>query len=120
MSDIDLKCVANNDVQITVTLTRADGAAVNLTGATIKFSVVDQLTGQVKFSKTTGGGGVSVSSPATAGIFVVTIDKEDIDDFHGTYIYEAVITDSSGNVGTMTDSNNEAGLLTIRRQWATP
>lgn len=119
MSEIDLKCVQNNDVEITVTVTRADGTAVNLTGATIKFSVAEQLTGAIKFSKTTSSG-ITISSPATAGIFVVTIDKEDIDDFHGSYIYEAVVTDSSGNVGTMTDVNNEAGILTIRRQWATP
>ncbi len=119
MSDIDLKCVQNNDVEITATITRADGTAVNLTGATIKFSIVNQLTGDIKFSKTTSSG-ITISSPATAGIFVVTIDKEDIDDFHGSFIYEIVITDSSGNVGTITDSNNEAGIFTIRRQWATP
>lgn len=118
MSEIDLKCVQNNDVQITCTLTRADGTAVNLTGATVKFSVVDSYTFAVKFSKTTASG-INVTN-AAGGIFVVTIDKEDIDDLLGGYLYEVVVTDSDGNVGTMTDENNDAGTLIIRKQFATP
>lgn len=118
MSEIDLKCVQNNDVQITCTLTRADGTAVNLTAATIKFVIVDSYTFAVKVTKTTSSG-ITVSN-AAGGVFVVTVDKEDIDDLLGGYLYEVVVTDSDGNVGTMTDENNDAGTFIIRKQFAAP
>jgi hypothetical protein len=122
MSEIDIKFVQNNDVQITFTITRQDGTAVNLTGATVKFSLVNKTSGEAEFSKSTATSGVSISSPATAGIVVVTIDKEDTDadGFEGEYYYELVITDASGDVSTVTDSNNEVGIARIRKQYAAP
>lgn len=118
MSEITFKCVQNNDVELTFTVTRLDGTLINLTGSTIKFSVYDQCSDVVKFSKTTVSG-ISLTDP-TNGVFVVYIDKEDIAGFTGTFIYDIVITDALGNVANVTDEDNNTGYIIIRKQYAIP
>ena len=82
---------------ITVTVTDADGAAVNLTGATISYVIFDD--GSATITKTVGSG-ITVTD-AAAGTFTITLAASDTASLAGAYYHECQVTDSSGNISTI-------------------
>lgn len=114
---LSFSVVQNNDIQIEMAVTREDGTIIDLTGCTIKWALVD-TDGNIKASKSTVSG-ITITD-ATSGEFTIFVDKEDIDDYTGTFIHEAVITDTSGNVSTITTEDNCFGQMTIRKQYVLP
>jgi hypothetical protein len=74
--------------------------------------------GTAVVTKTTASG-ISITN-ATGGVFVVTIDKEDTEDLEGVYAHEAVITDSAGDISTVTTLENDYGRVHIRNQLVAP
>lgn len=94
---------------ITFTIKDKDGAVVDITGATpIDFKVGKRPPGREKiygretvtaeFSKSLTNG-ITITD-ATNGVLTVTIAPTDTKDMAGDFIYEAQLTDASGNVGT--------------------
>lgn len=79
-----------------VTVTDADGDAVNLTGASIDYVMQDDAD----ISKSVGDG-ISITSPATGGLFEITLDPSDTTALAGDYHHECEVTDSSDNVSTV-------------------
>src|SRR6185437_701627 len=99
---------------IVFTITDASGNPYDLTDveninwALSALPVTDAL---IQKSKT--GGGISVNSPATDGIFTVTLEATDTAALVGAFYHEAQIIDSEGNpdvVATGTATINASNL----------
>lgn len=68
--------VAGEDVSLPWTIYKPDGVTPeNITGWSLAFTVED-LSGNVYFTKTTGGGGIALTTPL-AGLATVTLDSID-------------------------------------------
>ena len=86
---------------LTVTVTDSDGAAVNLTGATINYVLKKQLGGGMNtITKATGGSGIVITD-AAAGTCEITLDATDTASLLGSFYHECQVTDSYGNVSTI-------------------
>lgn len=115
MSTIKLYRGDNYSYQITAL--DEDSAAINLTGASITFSVkTDVGAGSYSFQCTTAGGDVVLVTPAS-GIFRVDIAPADTQSLApGDYVWDAQITLSGGEVYTVprtATGDPEVGVLTI-------
>jgi len=84
-----------------VTLTDVDDDAVNLTGASISYILQKSSQGGEAIISKSVDDGISITSPATGGLFEITIDATDTDDLAGEYYHECQVTDSSSNVSTV-------------------
>ena len=112
------KIVAQNDVILKFTVTDQDGVAVNLTSATIKWSLKKSLEADAVITKTTASG-ISITN-AAGGIFEVTITDTDATDLVGRYYSEAVITDNAGKIYTITNDQFEPDVITYRPIYTEP
>lgn len=90
------------------TLTDQDGAALDITDVTLSWQVSASAAGTVLLSKTTGGGGITITD-AAAGQFRVALAPADTAALAGVYYWECRLTDLSGNVSVVA-----WGYLTIR------
>jgi len=82
-----------------ITVRDADGALMDLTGATIEWGLYDQ-DGTVLVSKSTGSG-ITLTDPVN-GVFRVTISPADTESLGGIYRHEAQVTDLADQVATVT------------------
>jgi hypothetical protein len=110
--------VQQNDVILKYTVTDQEGDAVNLTSATIKWAIRKNLQTTVALSKTTGSG-ISITN-AAGGIFEVTLTDIDTENLIGGYIMEAVITDNSGKIYTITNEDITPDILKFRAIYTEP
>jgi len=109
--------VEENDVILIYTVVDQDNAAVDLTGATINWSIRQSLDHTPAIEKSTTSG-ISITS-ASGGVFQVTINSADTTDLAvanevTSYYMEAVITDSSNKIYTITTDDFEPDTLKIR------
>lgn len=104
--------VQKNDVILKYTVTDQDAAAVNLTSATIKWSIRRNLATAAALTKTTASG-ISITN-AAGGIFEVTLTDTDTTSLSGVYVMEAIITDSNSKVYTITNSDITPDTLQFR------
>jgi hypothetical protein len=85
-----------------ITITR-NGSALDLTGAYAEFLVKFQIDAPTMVSLDTIKGGVTILSPASAGI--ITIPPQIIDIPPAIYQWALVVTLSSGEVDTFVNGN---------------
>jgi len=106
-----------DDQTITFTVTQSTGAVQDITGWTFAFTVkasIDDNIVDAEFQKTTGGGGIALTTPAS-GILDVTIDAGDTQALAGSYVYDLQGTDGSGNIRTVAQSR-----FIVRKNVTTP
>lgn len=113
-TDLDFTLVANNDCLINVTVTDAAGAAVNITGATIKWSLKRNKSTSAALTKTTSSG-ITITS-GSGGIFQISIDAADTTSLLGDYVHDAVVTISGESVN-LRDTNGRCGICKIVDQY---
>ena len=95
---------------IDCTFLDSDGEALDLTGATIKWSVATRPGEIAIVEATTGNGLITITSPATAGLATILVPKANHSSATPrTYLHEAEVTLASGIV-TIPFS----GRLTVR------
>lgn len=91
---------AGNSETLEITATdRNTKLAIPLSGATIKWVMKKGLNGDLVIEKTTDSG-VTITD-ANNGIFTVSLNPLDTDGKPGGYYHEAQVTDSQGNVSTV-------------------
>lgn len=76
------------------TVTDEDGAAVDVTGGTFKFTVKASLDGANTFQLTSAGGDIDTSQEAS-GIIDVVLEPADTATLSGLYFYDLEMTLSS-------------------------
>ena len=117
----DNTIVEQNNITLSYTVVDQDEAAVNLTGATIKWSIRKSILDSVELTKTTSNG-ITITN-AAGGLFDVYIDDQDTLDLSESnpdgvqYYMEAVITDTGGSVYTITTDAIEPDRLIIRPRY---
>ncbi len=84
---------AGETVSLGFTITDSDGAAINLTGATLTFYLARLGTQDTVLTKTTGSGITVVS--AADGTCTVALTSSNTDNLEGLYIYQLRLVDSS-------------------------
>lgn len=96
----NFRAVSGDNITVGVTVTDADGAAVDLTGATIRWSARKLGEAANAIEKSSGAGEVELTDP-TAGEFEVELEPADTDDLEGVFQHESEITDVAGRVTTV-------------------
>jgi len=93
------------------TVTDAGGTAIDISAAQeIDWNARRNLSSSVVVDKTKTGGSISFVTDGTDGKFRVSITPADTQAMSGRYIHEAVLTDGSGNVSTVS-----VGTLVVGR-----
>jgi hypothetical protein len=83
-----------NDRVLEVTVKDEDGAIVDLTGASLTFTVASGST--VKFTKTSQSGGGITIADAAAGVAEIEITNVDTNIDSGWYQYELLFVNAAG------------------------
>lgn len=96
----NFQMVAGDTKYLVVTVRDADGVAVDLTGAGIKWQCARSFGKASVLSKATGGSGIAITS-ASGGIFTVTLSPSDTESMGGNYYHEAQVTASDGTISTV-------------------
>lgn len=99
----DITILRGDDQVVRFTVTTSTGAAQDVTGWSFKFTVkssLDDAIGSALFQKTTGGGGIALTTP-TSGIVDVTISAADTAAMGGGYFYDLQGTDTGGLIKTV-------------------
>lgn len=121
MTQLDFSIVAGNNDTITIPVYDRDGEPVILTGATIKWQLFDP-NGTARITKSSQIA-IITSSDGVANAFVVPILPADTLVLPQNYYpHEAVVTDLSGNVVTITDNDPilSYGTAFIRTRLTSP
>lgn len=112
---ITAKIINGDDVSIVINVKDKASAVIDLSGVTaLTFKVNNTPCDKTFISKTLGAG--VVITDATAGEVTVTLTDSDTSDTNlpaGDYIFELQITDSSGNISTVRDFDDDAGKLEV-------
>ena len=91
---------AGNSIVIRISVQNPDASPFDLTGAqSIDYAFASTYADKPLVTKTLAAG-VAVPSPATGGIFEVTLDEADTAGLRGVYYQEAKLVDQFGNVVT--------------------
>lgn len=96
----NFRATSGDTITITVTVTDSAGAAVDLTGASIRWSARKLGEADNAIEKTTSAGEVELTDP-TAGEFEVVLEPADTASLAGVYQHESEITDVAGGVTTV-------------------
>lgn len=96
MPEFDFKIVQNNDVSLKLHVYDLDtGELVNLTGAqSATVSMFAKNSPTAVLTKTLVDG-IALTTPLE-GLMTMTIDKEDIEDISGVYVFDGKVVDSNG------------------------
>lgn len=104
VTDQDFTMYAGDSRTLTIAVVDGDGAAVDLTGATIEWglwSETDPAT--LLISKSTSSGiAILTQSGDTLGKCRVTLSPANTSALQGDYRHEAEVTDGAGNISTTT------------------
>lgn len=99
MIETDLECFRGDTASWTVTVTK-NGAPEDLTGASLSFAVRRNWASPVLFERTNApGGGIVVTSPATNGVAVITMRRDDtlgLTNQETTLVYSVRVTTATG------------------------
>jgi hypothetical protein len=113
----DVEITRGDDQTITFTVTKADGSVQDVTGWAFAFTVkedIDDDIADAKFQKTSGGGGIVLTTPAS-GIIDVTVAHGDTNALAGKYTYDLQGIDGSGNIRTVASAR-----FVVRKDVTTP
>ncbi len=102
---------AGEDKQVTITVLDVNGVALNITGATIKWGMVDSSNTRVLQYSGSPDIVIATQSGATKGQFTVGIKGNDTKNFPpGPYMHQAFLTDSLGEAEVVTE-----GQINLKR-----
>lgn len=90
---------AGDSKTLVVTVRNADGDAVNITGATIKWQAARSYGKASVITKSTSSG-ISITD-GTNGVFTVTLNTSDTDSLSGIYHHEAELTATDSTKSTV-------------------
>lgn len=96
-TDQDFTIWEGDDEQLLFTTDDGSGNPYNLAGASIEWAMSLNAVSAPIVTKSTGGGGITINNPPTAGKFTVTLADADTAGKPGTYYHEARVTDSNGD-----------------------
>jgi hypothetical protein len=99
----DIMILRGDDQIVRFTVTTSTGAVQDITGWSFAFTVkssLDDAIGSAKFQKTTGGGGIALTTPLS-GIVDVTLASANTSALAGNYYYDMQGTDGSGLAHTV-------------------
>ena len=102
----DITILRGDDQTVRFTVTTSAGAAQDVTGWSFKFTVkssLDDAIGSALFQKTTGGGGIALTTPLS-GIVDVTLSAADTAAMAGNYYYDMQGTDTGGLIKTVREA----------------
>lgn len=91
--------VAGDSKTLVISVKDAEGVAVNITDATVKWRAARSFGKTAVISKLTDSGIQITDGPN--GQFTVTLDPTDTDELKGTYYHEAEVTFSDGTISTV-------------------
>ena len=117
LNTYDITIIRGDDQVVRFTVTKSDGTAQDVTGWSFKFTVkdsIDDAIGDAKFQKTTGGGGIALTTPLS-GIVDVTLASADTAALAGPYTY-----DLEGQDGTGARKTVRLARFTVRKDVSTP
>ena len=105
--------LTGDDVTLDITLTDADGAAVDLSGTEITWGAATSSIGDPALTKTRSGGGVTVTD-ATGGVIEVTLGAADTGALsRGRYYHEVQVVDDNGLTTTFVPDAIEVAATVI-------
>jgi hypothetical protein len=113
----DITILRGDDQTVRFTVTTSTGAAQDVTGWSFKFTVkssLDDAIGLALFQKTTGGGGIVLTTPAS-GIVDVSLSASDTQAMSGKYFYDLQGVDLTGLTKTV-----RAAIFYVRKDVTTP
>ena len=106
---MEIKIVKGDDLNYVLTVLDSSGVAQDLTGATAAvFTVKDEYTDENALIQKTLGSGVTLTDAANVVVTVVLTDS-DTDINAGLYKFDLQITDASGNIVTVRNSDGTPG-----------
>lgn len=98
----DFNCTAGDSSLPIFTVVDGSGNAINISSVTaIVFTVQETVESAPVITKTLAGGGIALVSGGTTGKFQVALLSSDLEPLAGYFLYQAKITDASGNVSTV-------------------
>ena len=97
---------SGNSLKLAITVKDPSGAVVDLSGASIRWALTETYDQTVLVRKSTADGGIVITD-AENGTFEINVDPQDTDDLSGEYDHECEVTDSGGNVVTVTTGTIE-------------
>jgi hypothetical protein len=92
---------SGDDDEIAVSVVDDEGVAIDLTGATITWSLADSRGGTVLVTKTSDTSAELSITSAAGGTFTIHLLATDTDDLAGVYYHEAQVEDSQGHKTTV-------------------
>lgn len=102
----DISTTGGDSELPTFTVTDQTGAAIDIsTVSEIVFTVQETIEATPVITKSKTGGKIALVSGGTTGKFSVTLDPADTQNLAGYFIYQAKITDSLGNVTTVSSGS---------------
>lgn len=109
MNDQNFEMFQGDTKKLAVTVADSAGAAVDLTGATVKWRMAPKVASPTAtLSKQTGGAGIDLTDPV-AGVFTVNLNSSDTQQLVGEFYHEAEVTDAAANITTVL-----TGRITIK------
>ncbi len=113
---MDIEIIRGDDEFIDITLATASGTAADLTNVDLWFTVKESLNDSDEhavFQKSTGDATITISSPPTAGLAVVTVDAATTESLRARYLdvplhCDVQLKDGAGNIQTVA-----SGTITI-------
>lgn len=99
----DYELVAGEDKTITVPVTDINGVAINLTGASLEWSVktaMDAASDSITLTTGTSPGGIVVAAP-TSGVAVITLASASTSALLGGYYHDLRVLDSATHKTTV-------------------
>lgn len=97
---------AGDSAELEIALTDEEGAALDLSGATLAWKLARTPHAAAEVSKASGSG-ISISGSTAT----VALDDTETADLLGDYWHQLVVTDASGNVSTLA-----TGTITFRKR----
>ena len=108
---LDASMVSGDTKILRITAQNSSGTAINLNGATIIWSLFPLGGGAAIVTKGIGNG-IVLTTPGS-GIFEVTINPADTASLSGAFAHETQITDTDGNILTLTNVGLAPAILEI-------
>lgn len=99
--DQNIAMVQGDNKVLSITVTDAAGAAVDLTDATIRWHMSKSVNKRPAALEKATGSGITITDAAN-GVFTVTLDSADTESLRGLFYHEVEVIDGSGNVSTVT------------------
>jgi Ethanolamine utilization protein EutJ (predicted chaperonin) len=104
MFSSDVTIYSGDSRTLSISVLNKSGLAVDISGSTIKWALIQNGTSILTYDNTTSSSGITITS-GSGGTFSISIDNDDTTDLNGIYTHEARVTDSGGNSAIVFEGN---------------